>query len=94
MLLTDETTTTTWRKLITNEMEEHHDAWENVVSCTLNDDLLDVSFYANYGDPEGAPFTLWTVTRVYFPVVYDGLEWCASVARHPDATPTEHVGSW
>lgn len=94
MLFAENTNTTTWRKLITDEMEEHHDTWDNVVACTLNDALLDASFDAGYGAPKGDPFTLWTVTRVYFPVVYDGSEWCASVARHPDAIPTEHVGSW
>lgn len=82
----------TWREMITCEMEEHGEAWHDVVSCTLTDEQLDREFSAGYGLEEGAPFTLWTTRRVYFPACYDGSEWCASVARDPDGEPTPHVG--
>ncbi len=49
-------------------------------------------FDAGYGGTEGAHFTVWTSKRVYFPVQYDGAEWCASVSREPDGVATEHVG--
>lgn len=51
-------------------------------------------FDNGYGTSEGYPFTLWTKTHVYFPVVYDGSEWVESVPRNPPDTPEpkEHVG--
>lgn len=53
---------------------------------------LDVVFHCGYGHSEGPRFTAWTVNRVYFPVVYDGSEWVASVPRNPCDEVTEHVG--
>jgi len=82
---------TTWRELIAEEMEAWDESWENVVSCTLSDDGLDISFDNGYGIHEGKPFTLWTAERVYFPVEYDGAEWVASVSRNPDGIPTRHM---
>lgn len=81
----------TWRELISCEMNEHGDDWDTAIvypSC----DVLDIEFDDSYGGSEGAPFTLWTQRRVYFPAVYDGSEWCASVARHPDGVATSHIG--
>lgn len=83
---------TNWRILITREMDIHADGWENVVQCTLSDKELDKKFDNDFGAAEGEPFTLWTLSRVYFPVTYDGAEWCASVSRDPDGLPTGHVG--
>lgn len=80
--------------MITKRMTEHNDSWDNVVSCTLTEEELRKSFDSGYGGPEGKPFTLWTETRVYFPVVYDGAEWVGSVSRNPDGNLTEHIGSW
>ena len=68
------------------------DGWENVVKCTLTEAELDVPFDSGYGGSRGKPFTLWTKTRVYFPVVYDGAEWVSSVPRDPCDAPTLHVG--
>lgn len=85
--------TQTWRKLITAEMELRHDCWEEVVACTLSNEELDVEFNAGYkGDTLGKPFTLWTHTRVYYPVTYDGSEWVDSVSRHPCAEGAGHSG--
>jgi hypothetical protein len=63
-----------------------------VVACTLSEHELDVVFYAGFGGCEGEPFTLWTEARVYFPVVYDGAEWCGSAPRNPCEEKTAHQG--
>ena len=81
-----------WKKLIEYEMKENGETFEDVVECTLTDEELMVEFYDDYGCSEGAPFTLWTTHRVYFPVVYDGSEWVESVSRNPDGKPTRHLG--
>lgn len=83
--------TTCWRDEITLEMSMHNETFNDVVSSTLNDDDLDVRFYDGYS-MQGKPFTIWTANRVYFPVVYDGCEWCASVSRNPDGKATDHIG--
>ena len=43
----------------------------------------DLEFDSGYGNIGGIPFILWTQKRVYFPAVYDGLEWVESVPRDP-----------
>lgn len=53
---------------------------------------LDREFDDGWGGIQGHPFTLWTESRVYFPVTYDGKEWCASVPRHPCVEPSQHHG--
>jgi len=82
----------TWRELITVEMEERGEAWGDVVGVACSEGELDRQFDSGYGGSEGAPFTLWTMDRVYFPAVYDGLEWVASVPRNPCDEEMEHVG--
>ena len=88
--------TTTWRKEITEEMEKHGDGWTSMEAWSASAGSLsawaDKEFDNSYGDTEGPPFTLWTNTRVYFPVAYDGREYCKSVSRHPDGHPTSHIG--
>jgi len=82
---------TTWRELIYEEMKNQNESWADVVSHTEFD--LDRKFYGGYGISEGEPFTLWTKKRVYFPVVYDGMEWVSSVPRSPRSKEvTRHVG--
>lgn len=83
---------TTWRQLIADELEAHGETWEDVVASTLDQHELDVEFDDGFGAEQGQPFTLWTHKRVYFPAVYDGSEWVASVSREPDGKPTPHVG--
>ena len=78
--------------MIADEMKEHGESWENTVDSTLTDEQLDKEFDSGYGGTEGDAFTVWTEKRVYFPICYDGSEWCGSVARHPDGKPTEHQG--
>lgn len=81
-----------WREMIAIEMEEKKESWKDVEECTLSDDELNFKFDNGYGGTEGIPFTIWTKNRVYFPVCYDGAEWCTSVSRVVDGEPTNHVG--
>ena len=83
---------TNWKEQIKYEMKQYDETFEDVVSCTLTDEELLEEYYEGYGTSEGKPFTLWTKNRVYFPVVYDGAEWCGSVSRNPDGKPTSHIG--
>ena len=82
----------TWQELITDEMDRKGESWADVVRSTLTNRELAVKFNKGFGLSEGAPFTLWTKNRVYFPVVYDGLEWVGSVPRDPCDEATEHMG--
>ena len=83
---------TSWRQLITKEMDRHGDTWDAVEWSTFKGDQLDRQFDNGYGYPEGASFTLWTQSRVYFPAMYDGAEWAASVPRNPCAEAVDHIG--
>lgn len=77
---------------MTETLAEHGESWDDVESHTFAENQLDTLFDDGYGLSEGCAFTLWTKNRVYFPIVYDGSEWAASVARNPDGKPTEHEG--
>lgn len=81
-----------WRELISSAMQDSDDGWENLVHSTLSEEELDVRFDSGWGLAKGLPFTLWTKDWVYFPIVYDGREWCGSVPRNPCDTVTEHQG--
>lgn len=81
-----------WKESIQAEMNLQSETFDDVVECTLTEEELLVEFNSGYGGSEGAPFTLWTTNRVYFPVVYDGAEWVESVSRNPDGKPTYHFG--
>lgn len=83
--------TTTWRASISATMAEHGDAWSNVESVAANGSL-DAEFDSGWGLPEGCGFTVWTKERVYFPVQYDGSEWCGSAPRNPNGEVLEHQG--
>ena len=83
---------TNWENLITEEMANHGEVWGDVEHCTLDRDGLLVRFYSGFGGADGKPFTLWTKTRVYFPVVYDGAEWVGSAPRNPCDEATRHQG--
>ena len=63
-------------------------------SKKLTEEELDVEFDEGYGIPFGKPFTLWTTWHVYFPVCYDGSEWCGSVYRNPTKIATQHQGGY
>ncbi len=83
---------TNWRKEIAEEMRLQGETWADVEVCAITEEQLDAQFYHGYGSAAGAPFTVWTKNRVYFPAVYDGAEWAESVARNPDGKATDHVG--
>jgi glucose-6-phosphate dehydrogenase assembly protein OpcA len=83
---------TSWRELLTEEMKSHRETMTDIESITLTEAELDEKFDAGYGTAKGKAFTAWTAKRVYFPVVYDGAEWAASVPRHPNGEATGHEG--
>lgn len=83
---------TTWRELIRDEMTNNDEEFADLVSCTLSDEQLDVDFDSGYGGTEGAEFTAWSKNFVYFPVCYDGAEWCGSAHRNPNGKTTPHQG--
>jgi len=83
---------THWRELIEYEMVRHKEAWRDVLSSTFVIGKEMVQFDNGWGTTCGDPFTVWTEKRVYFPVQYDGSEWCSSVSRNPDNIACEHVG--
>ena len=83
---------TTWRKKLTDILKTHGETLTDIVGSTLTDKQADSMFYSGYGGSEGAPFTVWTKDRVYFPVVYDGAEWVGSVPRNPCEEATSHQG--
>ena len=85
---------TTWRKEISDALDENNETWQDVVGNTLRNDQLDAEFDGGYGMPEGEPFTVWTSENVYFPWVYDGREGVACVPRNPNDSPTSHIGGW
>lgn len=83
---------TTWRNLITSEMEVHGLSFSDVIATTLSEEQLDSEFDAGYGSPEGCAFTLWTPLRVFFPLCYDGAESVGSAPRNPSPEACEHQG--
>lgn len=83
----------TWRDMIVAAITKNGEGWRDVEASTLTNAELDREIKGELCGPQGAPFTLWTRKRVYFPVQFDGAEWVASVSRHPDGKKTEHIGS-
>ena len=83
---------TTWRKEFEKVFKLNGDHWQDIISCTLSDEEIDVEFDDGYGGTNGRPFTAWSKRYVYFPACYDGAEWIAYVSRKIDNKPTEHIG--
>lgn len=81
-----------WKHLIEQELTAQNESWSDVVHSTLTEEELNRRFDCSFGTAEGTPFTIWTKTRVYFPVEYDGSEWCESVPRNPCDDKTYHLG--
>ncbi len=77
-----------WHSMITDLLPEG----ETIVASTLTDDEAKREFCIGFGSDEGKPFTAWSETRVFFPVVYDGSEWVGSVPRNPCAEASDHHG--
>ena len=78
---------TTWRKLIEEKLDG-----DVLIASTLTEKEMDVEFHNGYGGSEGKPFTAWSETRVYFPVVYDGAEWVGRAPRNPCDEACPHEG--
>ena len=83
---------TTWRKEIEQRMQENNDMTDGDFVYTLTEEEMDIEFDNGFGGTKGLPFTAWTDDFVYFPICYDGAEWCGSIARNPDGNPTSHQG--
>ena len=83
---------TTWRALMDDERESSGDTSPIVAAVAPSEDVLDIPFDAGYGSAEGKPVLVWTEDRVYYPVVYDGAEWLASVPRNPVGEGQAHSG--
>ena len=81
----------TWRELIQEEASKHGDSVD-AMTISIEDGGLDREFDDWYGLHEGCPFTAWSVSRVYFPIVYDGAEWVGSAPRNPCDERLEHFG--
>lgn len=77
----------TWRELINDALDG-----DVLIHNTLTEEEMDVDFADGYGMSEGKPFTAWSETRVYFPVVYDGAEWVGSAPRNPCGEACRHFG--
>jgi len=65
---------------------------DRIIACTLSEDDLIEEFYSGLGRIKGKPFTAWGEKYVYFPVVYDGVEFVGRAPRNPCGEPTDHVG--
>lgn len=83
---------TNWKELIGDQLKRSGESWKDVESNTLSEEDMKIMFDDGFGGSAGKEFTLWTKNRVYFPAVYDGAEWAASVVRNPDGKPTAHIG--
>jgi len=84
---------TTWRQLFDDARREVSDT-SPIVQVAPNEAVLDVEFDSNSGVSEepAVPVLVWTEDRIYFPVVYDGLEWLGSAPRNPTTDGQGHVG--
>lgn len=71
----------TWRELITDGLRDG-DTFESLI-ISIDEGELDREFDNGYGLPEGAPFTAWSDSWVYFPEEYDGAEHVGSAPRNP-----------
>ena len=85
---------TFWKQEIDARMKLNGDSWINVEAFVPSSTFrwLYVEFNGGFGGIQGPPFTLWTKDFVYFPVCYDGSEWCGSAPRNPCDIVTEHQG--
>lgn len=77
----------TWRELINEAL-----GGDELISNTLTEEEMDIEFSDGFGCIKGMPFTAWSDARVYFPVVYDGIEWVGSAPRDPCGEACNHMG--
>lgn len=82
-----------WKILLQEACEKTGDDYSSLIT-TLSVHDLNLMFDNNkYGEIKGNPFTAWSNKYVYFPVVYDGLEWVGYAPRNPCDISTKHQGS-
>jgi hypothetical protein len=81
----------TWRELIEQECKNNYDSFDSLV-ITIENGELDREFNPGCGGTGGAPFTAWSDYFVYFPICYDGAEWCGSAPRNPCGIKCHHQG--
>lgn len=81
----------TWRELIEQECKNNYDNFDSLV-ITIENGELDREFNPGFGGTGGAPFTAWSDSFVYFPICYDGAEWCGSAPRNPCGIKCHHQG--
>jgi len=81
---------TNWKKEI--EKVSGTKKEDKIIHSTLSEEELTEEFYSGYGGSNGKPFTAWSETYVYFPVVYDGAEWVGRVRRNPCEEASGHHG--
>lgn len=84
----------TWRQLIEDERRSNKDESpiQDWAPKGQEEDVFNKPFDNGYGGPEGSPFVVWSRDYVYFPICYDGAEWCGSAPRNPPHEPLEHQG--
>lgn len=78
----------TWGSLFAAEAAERADHFDNIIHSTLRDVDRDRRV-RNYNE---TPWLIWTKTRVYFGVVYDGRRSVGSVPRDPCDERAESFG--
>ena len=72
-------------------MKKHGDTFPPI-KCTQSEEKMRKRFTNGFGISKGCPFTAWGENYVYFPTVYDGMEWISCVPRNPCDTHTYHIG--
>jgi hypothetical protein len=72
---------TTWRKLLTEELESNKESFEDIEYITECD--LDEEFENDYGAEVDSYFTAWTKEFIYYCGSYDGKEYVSSIRRNP-----------
>ena len=80
-----------WKEMLIKVFKETGDDFEKM-ETTLTDEELVKEFHDGFGGTEGAHFTSWGEKYVYFPVVYDGVEWVGYTPRNVCDIKTSHWG--
>lgn len=88
----------TWRDAFVLEAEKHGETEANIIHLAATPDFgWDEPDYLNgagsHRKERYTPrFTIWTTTRIYFPVTYDGHTRLRSLPRHPCEEMTDAFG--
>ena len=83
----------TWKGMLDYELLKNGESWDDVEENTMTDNDMYREFESSFKQhAQGAPFTVWTKNRIYFPCCYDGSEWVGSVSRNLDGKATKHIG--